>query len=265
MIYNNIKEVIKEGNIQENSIVNADCLEAMKYIKSKSVDLVLADLPYGTTKATFDSCIDLDKLWTQYKRIIKDNGAILLFAQTPFDKVLGASNVEMLKYEWIWEKTQATGFLNAKKAPMKAHENILVFYKKAPTYNPQKTTGHKPINSYTKLAKVQNKTELYGEVKEDITGGGETDRYPRSVLLFPSDKQIMKNTPFLHPMQKPLSLCEYFIKTYTNPGDLVLDNVCGSGTAGVAAKNLDRKYIMIDMEERFFEMTTKRMNIPVVV
>ena len=185
MIYNNINEVIKSGVIQENSVINADCLEAMKYIKDKSVDLILADLPYGSTKAVFDSQIDLVKLWEQYKRIIKDNGAILLFAQTPFDKVLGASNLEMLKYEWIWEKTQATGFLNAKKMPMKSHENILVFYKKLPMYNPQKTYGHKPINTYTKLAKVQNKTELYGEVKQDVSGGGDTDRYPRSVLVFP--------------------------------------------------------------------------------
>ena len=265
MIYNNINEVKNAQTIQDNSIVCADCLEAMKYIKDKSVDMILADLPYGSTKAVFDSQINLSRLWNEYKRIIKDNGAILLFAQTPFDKVLGASNIEMLKYEWVWEKTQATGFLNAKKAPMKAHENILVFYKKAPTYNPQKTYGHKPINTYTKKASVQNKTELYGEVKEDVSGGGETDRYPRSVLKFSSDKQIMKNTPFLHPMQKPLALCEYFIKTYSNEGDLILDNVCGSGTTGVAAKNLDRKYIMIEAEERFFEMTVKRMEITVKV
>lgn len=265
MVYNNISEVKKNGSIQENSIVCGDCLEAMRYIKDKSVNLILADLPYGTTKAAFDSQIDLSKLWEQYKRIIKDDGAILLFAQTPFDKMLGASNIEMLKYEWIWEKTQATGFLNAKKAPMKAHENILVFYKKLPTYNPQKTLGHKPINSYTKRAVVQNKTELYGSVKEDVSGGGETDRFPRSVLLFPSDKQIMKNTPFLHPMQKPLSLCEYFIKTYSNEGDLVLDNVAGSGTVGVGCQNTNRKYIMIEKEERFFNMIIKRMETKIEV
>jgi site-specific DNA-methyltransferase (adenine-specific) len=261
MIYYNIEEVKKEGLIQDNSVVCADCLEAMKYIKDKSVNLILADLPYGSTKAVFDSQIDLSKLWEQYKRIIKDNGVILLFAQTPFDKVLGASNLEMLKYEWIWEKTQATGFLNAKKAPMKAHENILVFYKKLPTYNPQKTTGHKPINSYTKRAVVQNKTELYGNVNDDVSGGGETDRYPRSVLLFPSDKQIMKNTPFLHPMQKPLSLCEYFVKTYSDTGDLVLDNVAGSGTVGVGCQNTNRKYIMIEKEERFFNMIINRLKL----
>lgn len=245
--------------LPRNSIHNGDCLDIMKLIDDESIDLICADLPYGTTRAAFDSVIDLKLLWEQYNRIIKPNGAILLFAQTPFDKVLGASNISMLKYEWIWEKTQATGFLNAKKMPMKAHENVLVYYKKAPTYNPQKTTGHKPINSYTKKAAVQNKTELYGDVKVDVSGGGETDRYPRSVLVYPSDKQIMKNTPYLHPMQKPLALCEYLIKTYTNEGDLVLDNVCGSGTTGVAAKNLKRDYILIEKEERFFNMASQRL------
>ena len=133
-----------------------DCLELMKDIPDKSVDMIFTDLPYGTTHCKWDSIIPLDELWTHYKRIIKDNGAILLFAQTPFGKVLGSSNLQMLKYEWIWEKTQATGHLNAKKMPMKAHENILVFYKKLPTYNPQMTEGHTPIHSYTKYISTQN-------------------------------------------------------------------------------------------------------------
>jgi site-specific DNA-methyltransferase (adenine-specific) len=245
--------------IEKNTIHNGDCLEIMKNIEDKSISMILADLPYGTTRAAFDLQIDLEKLWEQYKRIIKPNGVIALFAAIPFDKILACSNLKMFKYEWIWEKTQGTGFLNAKKQPLRCHENILIFYDKMPTYNPQKTTGHKPINSYTKKAVVQNKTELYGDVKVDITGGGETDRYPRSVLVYPSDKQIMKNTPYLHPMQKPLALCEYLIKTYTNEGDLVLDNVCGSGTTGVAAKNLKRDYILIEKEERFFNMASQRL------
>jgi len=240
-------------------LVNADCFDVFPFIDNKSINAIICDLPYGTTNCKWDSVLDLNKLWEQYKRVLTDNGVVILFAQTPFDKVLGCSNLEWLKYEWIWEKTQATGFLNAKKMPMKAHENILVYYKKAPTYNPQKTNGHKPINSYTKRASVQNKTELYGNVKADVSGGGETDRYPRSVLLFPSDKQIMKNTPFLHPMQKPVALCEYFIKTYSNEGDLILDNVCGSGTTGVAAKKLKRDFILIEKEERFFEMASNRI------
>ncbi len=237
-----------------------DCLELMKDIDDGSIDLVLADLPFGTTKASWDSIIDLNKLWKHYKRVVKPNGAILLFAQTPFDKVLGASNLDMLRYEWIWEKTQATGYFNAKKMPMKAHENILVFYKELPVYNFQKTTGHKPVNSYTKKAEVCNRTEVYGKVKKDVSGGGETDRYPRSVLKFKSDKQINKLTGFIHSTQKPLSLCEYLIKTYSNEGDLVLDNVAGSGTTGLACKNLNRNYIMIEQDEKYFDMCKRRLN-----
>jgi site-specific DNA-methyltransferase (adenine-specific) len=239
-----------------NKLYLGDCLEIMpNTIDDKSVDLILCDLPYGTTNCKWDTIIDLNKLWVEYKRVIKPNGAILLFAQTPFDKVLGSSNLGMLRYEWIWEKTQATGHLNAKKMPMKSHENILVFYNKKPTYNPQKTTGHKPINSYTKYVKTQNNTEIYGKVKKEISGGGETDRYPRSVLKFPSDKQ----TSCLHSTQKPLALCEYFIKTYTNEGDLVLDNTAGSGTTGLAAKNLNRNYILIEKDETYFKVIEERL------
>jgi site-specific DNA-methyltransferase (adenine-specific) len=161
----------------------------------------------------------------------------------------------MLRYEWIWEKTSATGHLNAKKMPMKAHENILVFYKKLPTYNPQKTSGHKPVNSYTKS--IKNGTadgEIYGKTGV-VSGGGNTDRYPRSVQTFSSDKQTSK----LHPTQKPLSLCEYLVRTYTNEGDLVLDNTAGSGTTGLACKNLKRNYIMIENDEEIFLDCKKRL------
>ena len=153
------------------------------------------------------------------------------------------------------EKTQATGHLNAKKMPMKAHDNLLVFYKKLPTYNPQKTSGHKPINSYTKYIKTQNNTELYGEMKREISGGGETDRYPRSVITFASDKQ----KSCLHPTQKPLSLIEYMIKTYTNEEDLILDNTCGSGTTGLGAKNLGRNFIMMEQDPKYYEIACKRV------
>ena len=236
-------------------IKQGDCLELMKKIPNKSIDMILCDLPYGTTQAKWDSIIPLDKLWEQYNRIIKDNGAIVLFAQTPFDKVLGVSNLQMLKYEWIWEKTQATGHLNAKKMPMKAHENLLVFYKKLPTYNPQKTTGHTPMHSYTKRVEVQNNTELYGRMNKEISGGGDTDRYPRSVLIYPSDKQ----TNHLHSTQKPLALCEYMIRTYTNEGDLVLDNCMGSGTTGVAALNLNRNFIGMELDENYFNIAKERI------
>lgn len=196
-------------------LLQGDCLELMKEIKDKSIDMVLCDLPYGTTKCKWDTPINLELLWQEYNRIIKNHGVILLFAQTPFDKILGCSNLSMLRYEWIWEKTQATGHLNANKMPMKAHENILVFYKHLPTYNPQKTNGHEPIHSYTKYISTQNNTELYGRMNKELSGGGATDRYPRSIITFSSDKQICH----LHPTQKPTNLLEYLIKTYTNEND----------------------------------------------
>jgi len=272
-----------------------NCLELMKQIPDKSIDLIFADLPYGTTKCKWDSIIPLSDyveingeniekdmfylknyksgislkdtqkiwekqakqgLWSHYNRIIKDNGAILLFAQTPFDKMLGISNLKMLRYEWIFEKTSATGHLNAKKMPMKAHENILVFYKKLPTYNPQMTKGHNPVHSFVKKAEVQNKTEIYGITQKDIMGGGNTTRYPRDVLTFSSDKQ----TSHLHPTQKPLELCRYMIRTYTNKGDTVLDNCMGSGTCGVAAIMEERKFLGIEKDEKYFDIAKKRIN-----
>lgn len=238
-----------------NEIYLGDCLELMpKHVEDKSIDMIFCDLPYGTTQNKWDSVIDLPTLWGEYERVIKDNGAIVLFAQTPFDKVLGESNLKLLKYEWIWEKTQATGHLNAKKMPMKAHENILVFYKKLPTYNPQKTTGHKPMNSGVRRSSLKN--ENYNEInKVDLPFGGDTDRYPRTVLEFKSDKQ--KN--YLHPTQKPLALIEYMIKTYTNEGDLILDNTCGSGTTGLGAKNLNRNYIMMEQDPKYFEIAKARV------
>lgn len=258
-IFNNIEEVIEVGCVPNNSIINADCLEAMKYISDKSISMILTDLPYQITKAKFDIQIDLVKLWEQYNRIIKDNGCIALFAANPFDKILGCSNLKMLKYEWIWYKTQGTNFLNSKKQPLRYHESILIYYKKQPTYNLQKTVGHTPIHSYTKLAYVQNKTEVYGKVNKDISGGGETDRFPKSVLKFASDKQTNKSTEFMHPHQKPIALCEYMVKTYTNEGDLVLDSASGSGTTGLACKNLNRDFIMIEKEKRFYNISIKRL------
>ena len=234
--------------IKNNLLVNADCFDFFSFVSDKSIDAIICDLPYGTTKCKWDSILDLEKLWVEYKRIIKDNGVIILFGQTPFDKILGCSNLEWLKYEWIWEKPQATGFFNAKKMPMKAHENILVFYNKPPTFNPQKTNGHKPINKYVKKLEVQNKSEIYGKVTKTISGGGETDRYPRSVQIFSSDKQKTKLNGTIHSTQKPLALLEMLIKTYTNEGDLVLDNTMGSGTTNLACLNLNRRSIGIEID-----------------
>lgn len=248
------------------SLMKGDCLDRMKDIPSGSVDMVLADPPYGTTQCKWDSVIPFNPMWQQLKRIIKPNGAIVLMAQTPFDKALGASNLEMLKYEWIWEKTAATGHLNANKMPMKAHENalvfsdcdedhsnMLVFYRKPPVYIPQKTTGHAPVNSYTK--RDDSDGECYGKTIS-VSGGGATDRYPRSVLLFPSDKQTCK----LHPTQKPVALMEYLIKTYTNEGETVLDFTMGSGTTGVACVNTGRKFIGIELDDKYFEIAKQRID-----
>ncbi len=244
-------------------LLKGDCLDLMKNIEDKSIDLILCDLPYGTTKCKWDSIVDLDLMWKQYIRIIKDNGAILLTAQTPFDKVLGASNLKMLKYEWIWEKTQATGHLNAKKMPMKAHENILVFYKKLPTYNPIKTKGHKrKVSSKKNRDAAINRTNALNSYlynKQDTTnnkGYDSTERYPRDVLKFSSDKQKES----YHPTQKPLALMEYLILTYSNSGDLVLDNCMGSGTTGVACKKLNRNFIGMEMDDSYFEIAKNRIN-----
>lgn len=203
-----------------------------------------------------DSVLDLELLWKEYSRIIKDTGAILLFAQTPFDKVLGSSNLKMLRYEWIWQKTHPTGHLNAKKMPMKAHENILVFYKKLPKYNPQKTKGHpRKISSIKhKEAMITLDSPIYNP-NQKATHYDSTERYPLSVLVFPSDKQ--KGS--LHPTQKPVDLCEYLINTYTSPGDLVLDNCSGSGTTGLAAKNLNRNYIMIENNLEYYNISKNRV------
>ena len=245
---------MKDGDLcMENiKLLHGDCLELMKDIPDKSIDLVLCDLPFGTTRNKWDIPINLDNLWEQYLRIIKDNGAIVLFAQTPYDKILATSNIKLLRYEWIWEKTHATGHLNSKKMPLKAHENILVFYKKLPTYNPQKTTGHTPVHSYTKHT---DDGTNYGKTKIGISGGGSTERYPRSVLKFSKDTQKIS----LHPTQKPVALLEYLIKTYTNEGDLVLDNCMGSGSTGVAAINTNRKFIGIEKDDNYFEIARNRI------
>ena len=228
-------------------LLHGDCLELMKDIPDGSVDMILADLPYGTTRNKWDSVIDLEKLWKQYERLIKDNGAIVLFAQTPFDKVLGASNLKLLRYEWIWLKEQGTGFLNAKKMPLKNHENILVFYKKLPTYNPQMRTGFKPYET-----KKGHHGSNYGDDKGAITKSN-GERYPLSTVEIARDKNRV------HPTQKPVALLEYLIKTYTNEGETVLDNTMGSGSTGVACVNTNRHFIGIELNENYFNIAKERI------
>lgn len=222
----------------------------MNSLPDGSVDMVCCDMPYGTTNCRWDTTLDLQRMWSQYRRVTKDNAAIVLFAQTPFDKVLGCSNLPWLRYELVWEKSHPTGHLNAKRMPMKSHENILVFYNKLPTYNPIKTTGH-----IRKTAvKRKDATPIYGNQQFDELPYDSTDRYPRSVLRFPSDKQRSA----LHPTQKPLALVEWLVATYSNPGDLILDNCMGSGTTGRAALNLGRHFVGIEIDIAFFRAASDR-------
>ena len=228
-----------------------DCLELMNDIPEKSVDCIITDLPYGTTQCKWDTIIPFEPLWKQYNRIIKDNGAIVLFGTEPFSSHLRLSNLKNYKYDWIWDKVKGTGFLNAKRQPMRNHELISVFYKKQCTYNPQKTYGHKMKKSYRSK---DLQTDVYGEMKNDYTYES-TERYPRSIQVFSTDTQNSS----LHPTQKPVALIEYLIKTYTNDGELVFDSCMGSGTTGVACINTNRKFIGIELDEKYFEIAKERI------
>lgn len=233
------------------NLFQGDCLELMKDIPDKSIDMVLCDPPFGTTRCKWDSIIPFEPLWEQYNRIIKANGAICLFSQMPFTAALVMSNLKMFRYEWIAEKSMATGFLNAKHMPLKCHENICVFYKKLPTYNPQMTKG-KPYNIKRRDCGAQ-----YLGNFDNIETKNEGTRCPRDVL-----KDLWKpycGGKMLHPTQKPVPLLEYLIKTYTNEGDTVLDNCMGSGSTGVACVNTNRNFIGIELDENYFNIAKERI------
>ena len=236
-----------------NEIINGDCLEVMPKLKDGCIDMVFCDLPYGVTKNRWDSQIPLGKLWELYDKIMKPRTAVVLTAQTPFDKVLGVSNLKNLRYEWIWNKELVSGFLNANRMPMKQHENVLVFYKKLPTYNPIKTLGVKSHsqgtttkqtnNNYSKYTKVDN-TDKHGDLK-----------FPTTILNF----QKPHPSKSLHPTQKPVELVKYFIKTYTDEGDIVLDNCSGSGTTAIACLETGRKYICIEQDREYYQKSLERV------
>jgi len=236
--------------LEINKIHNGDCLELMKDIPSKNVNMILCDLPYGTTRNKWDNIIDIKLLWLQYERIIKDIGIIILTAQTPFTEIIGSSNLKMLKYKWCWIKQQGTGFLNSKKMPLKATEDILVFYKKIGTYNPQMRTGFKP---YIAKRKDKSYSDNYGKQKCVNTINTTGNRFPLNWIEFKYNKEK------LHPTQKPVELFEYLIKTYSNEGDLILDNCAGSGTTGVACKNLNRNFILIELDKNYCDIANKRL------
>ena len=228
-----------------------DCLELMQEIPSGSIDLVFADLPFGTTRQKWDTVIDMPKLWKEYKRVIKPNAAVVLFAKPPFDKVLACSNLSMYRYDWIWEKTRATGHLNANRMPLQAHENICVFYKKLPEYHPQKTEGHKPTNAYY----TRHSGECYGGADKQQSGGGNTDRHPRSVLKYAP----VSNRDRLHPNQKPIELLQNLIRTYTSEGQTVLDNTMGAGSTLKACQEIGRHCIGIESDENTYETARMRL------
>lgn len=235
-------------------LYHGDCLEVMDLmIEDKTkVDMILCDLPYGTTQCKWDSIIPFEKLWERYEKIIKPNGAIVLFGAEPFSSQLRLSNIKLYKYDWIWDKIKGTGFLNAKRQPMRNHEIISVFYKNQCTYNPQKTFGHKNKKSF-RAKHLQ--TEVYGEMVNDYQYES-TERYPRSIQEFSTDTQNSS----LHPTQKPVSLIEYLIKTYTNEGETVLDNCIGSGTTAVGCINTDRYCIGIEKDKPIYDIAVKRLN-----
>ena len=228
-----------------------DCLDLMKDIPSGSVDMVLCDLPYGTTQNKWDAVIPFEPLWEQYWRIAKRNAAIVLTAQCPFDKLLGASQIKYLKYEWIWEKGKATGHLNAKKQPMKAHENVLVYYREQCVYNPQGTV--EGIFNSARPAKDKKKNDNYGSQSGQYSAT-KVGNYPRSVVGFSGEHNPT------HPTQKPVALMEYLIRTYTNEGETVLDNCMGSGTTGVACVNTNRNFIGIEKDTTYFQIAKDRIN-----
>ena len=235
-----------------NKVIQGDCLEVMKDIPDKSIDMILCDLPYGTTACKWDTIIPFEPLWEQYKRIIKKNGAIVLFGTQPFTSTLGVSNIDELRYSWTWRKSRPSGHLNAKRMPLKDTEDILVFYAKQPTYSPQ---GIERCSITKKNTEGRLHAQCYGSVV-DRDHIQENTNYPRQVLDFSSVHNVGDG---IHPTQKPVALFEYLIKTYTNEGDLVLDNCAGSGTTGVAARNLNRNYILIEKEQEYINIINKRL------
>ena len=229
---------------------HGDCIELMKKIPAGSIDLLLVDLPYGTTNCKWDSIIPLKDLWEAYNRVVKINGAMLFHCAQPFTSALVMSNPKFFKYEWIWEKSKATNYLNAKKQPLRAHESIVVFYRKPCTYNPQMTQGE----AYNK-GTAKRETNVYGkQVAVEVKSDGE--RYPRSVQYYVTAEQEGK----LHPTQKPLKLIEYLVSTYSDEEDIVLDNTMGSGTTGVACVKLNREFIGIEKDENYYNIAVDRIS-----
>ena len=240
-------------------LIQGDCLEKMKDIPDGSIDMILCDLPYGTTACKWDTIIPFEPLWEQYKRIIKDRGAIVLFGSEPFSSYLRMSNIRQYKYDWIWEKDKGTNFALANKQPLRKTENIIVFYKKQPFYNSQ---GEKLDKPYKHTLPISKSDSSGGAVEHNLNSNG-TRKYAyythskkHNLLYVARESQVNS----LHPTQKPVALLEYLIKTYTNEEETVLDNCMGSGSTGVACKNLNRNFIGIELDPEYFKIAEKRIN-----
>jgi len=237
-----------------NQVLLGDCLKLMPQLPDQSIDLILSDPPYQMTNNSWDSILPLDQLWKEYRRITKPNAAIILMGAGLFSAQLMLSAPDLYKYTIIWEKNKATNFLNAKKQPLRSHEDILIFYQKQPTYNPQMTTGHKVTKSYKQGPKSSN----YGHINPGFQWGGSDKRYPKSIIKIP----VLNNDSGLkkHPTQKPVELGEYLIQTFSNSGNLMLDNCAGSGSFLVAAKRLKRDFIGIEINTKFHKIALERLN-----
>jgi len=242
-------------HIGDATLYLGDCLKIMPSIPDKSIDMILCDLPYGTTRCSWDTIIPFEPLWEQYKRIIKNNGAIVLFGTEPFSSLLRVSNLKQYRYDWVWDKVTARGHLVAKKRPLAQTECISVFYAEAPTYNPQmiKRPSNKiEIRKTTEYAR----TEIMGGINNAPVNKVYDEWYPKTIIKISNAGSSAKSQ---HPTQKPVALCEYLIKTYTNEGETVLDNCMGSGTTGVACAELNRKFIGIEIEEKYFDIACERI------
>jgi site-specific DNA-methyltransferase (adenine-specific) len=234
-----------------NRIYNEDCLIGMLKIPDASIDMILADLPYGQTASKWDVMIPFDLLWEHYKRILKENGVVILTTIQPFTTMAINSNPSWFRYVWYWEKNQGTNFFHAKRMPIRKIEEILIFYKKQPTYNPQMTKGHLPTNS---AKGCYNGRVYHGKNRRNYQGGS-TIRYPTNILRI----KCVNNYERLHPNQKPVELFKYLIKTYTHEDDLILDNVIGSGTTALACLETQRNFIGFEKVKEYFDIACKRI------
>jgi len=243
------------ARVSHSTLVNADCFDVFPFIEDRSIDAIICDLPYGTTACKWDSILPFDKLWNEYKRVIKPNGAIILMCGEPFTSQLINSNLTMFKYKWIWDKKFAGNFVTANKRPLNTFEEIVIFYNNQPTYNPQKTKRDKPITS-GKRCHPRNRTGTEENVTYEAEKKTYDDKHPTTIISIP--RKIGKGTS--HPTEKPIELMEYLVKTYTNESDMVLDNTMGSGTTNLACLKLNRQSIGIEKEKQYYDVAVRRLS-----